>query len=42
MQMTTKICKKSEPSLSFSYENSGTEETWGRLKKCTAINVFFH
>jgi len=36
MQMLTKICRKSKPSPSFSYENSGTvpkEQTWGRSKR---------
>jgi len=38
MQMLTKFCRKSESSLSFSYENAVTAgKTWGRPKQSAAM-----
>jgi len=43
MQKLTNICRKSESSLSFSYETLlRKEETWVQSKHCAAMNVFFH
>jgi len=40
MQMLTKTCRKSENSLSFSYENTVTEGTCSRSKQWAALNFF--
>jgi len=43
MQKLTNICRKSESSLSFTYETLlRKEETWVQSKHCAAMNVFFH